>query len=98
MAKPKLTVVLPDGSAASRTTDRAYTHAIVARVTESDRPEYLPAEVSWIVLGWTTQRDAALNREARKAKRILSVARLTGLTGQGYVTVVLADFRALEVA
>lgn len=36
MSKPKLTVTLPDGTTASRRTDRPYTHVLVAKGGKSN--------------------------------------------------------------
>jgi hypothetical protein len=64
-------VTLPDGTVATRTTERSYTHAVVALygkpiwgydadghfVLKGTQPPV------WTVLTWTTQPDKALSRE-----------------------------------
>lgn len=61
-AKKLLTVTLPDGGMATRTTHHAYTHAIVFLSLSRVDQDAGKTEPTWGICAWTAQPEAALAR------------------------------------
>lgn len=87
----KLLVTLPDGSLASRRTERAYTHVVAVRVIAkttwtlgSLTPTITPCEPHWAALSW--------HQGAVNAAKGLATAQKSA-TSQLWSSIVLAEVR-----
>jgi hypothetical protein len=73
MSKPRLFAKAPDGSIVSRTTHKAYTHAVLVPREDVTGPLRAVGSATWVSWGWTTVPDRMLKDARAVYKRAVVV-------------------------